>query len=168
MKRAYIYLFILLIFLGIFGITKVFPLKYYPEISKLSKEYQVDESTIYSIVKIESNFRETVISHKGAMGLMQIIPSTGEWMANSESLPFSEELLLDPSYNLRIGTLYLSYLTKRYNSDAKKMLIAYNAGPTRLSDGSWENFKETKNYIVKYEIVHFFYTIRLSIRSLFL
>lgn len=161
MKRIYIYVLIFLLFIGTIGIISFFPLNYYKEIDKISKKYEVDREIIYSIIKIESNFRKDIISHKGAIGLMQIMPSTGKWMAKSHNLPYSKEMLLDPTYNITTGTLYLHYLINRYKGDQKKVLIAYNAGPSRLKDGSWKKFKETKNYLIKYKITIFFYRIRL-------
>ncbi|MCS5422219.1 MULTISPECIES: lytic transglycosylase domain-containing protein [Psychrilyobacter] len=161
MKRIYIYILIFLIFTGTIGVISFFPLKYYGEIDKISKKYEIDREVIYSVIKIESNFREHVVSHKGAVGLMQIMPSTGEWMAKSHNLPYSKKMLLDPVYNIEIGTLYLHYLMDRYDGDVKKVLVAYNAGPSRLEDGSWKKFKETKNYLIKYKIAKFFYRIRL-------
>ena len=164
MKKICIYTLIFLIFTGSVGVSSFFPLNYYEEINKISKKYGIDREIIYSVIKIESNFREGVISHKGAMGLMQIMPPTGQWMATSHDLPYSEKMLLDPVYNIKIGTLYLHYLMNRYNGDIEKVLVAYNAGPSRLKDGSWKKFKETKNYLIKYKIANFFYRIRLSFR----
>ncbi|WP_037029366.1 lytic transglycosylase domain-containing protein [Psychrilyobacter atlanticus] len=164
MKRIYIYILIFLMFTGIIGVASFFPLNYYGEIDKISKKYEVDREIIYSVIKIESNFREGVVSHKGAIGLMQIMPPTGEWMAQTHNLPYSEKMLLDPVYNIKIGTLYLHYLMKRYDGNIEKVLIAYNAGPSRLKDGSWKKFKETRNYLRKYKITNFFYRIRLFFR----
>ncbi|MEI6856424.1 lytic transglycosylase domain-containing protein [Psychrilyobacter sp.] len=161
MKRIYIYILIFLIFIGIIGVVSFFPLNHYGEIEKISKKYKIDREVIYSVIKIESNFRERIVSHKGAIGLMQIMPSTGEWMAKSNNLPYSKKMLLDPVYNIKIGTIYLHYLMNKYDSDIEKVLIAYNAGPSRLKDGSWKKFKETKNYLIKYKIANFFYRIRL-------
>ena len=70
-------------------------------------------------------------------------------MAETNNLPYSEEMLLDPAYNIKIGTLYLHYLMDRYDRDIEKVLVAYNAGPSRLKDGSWKEFKETRNYLNK-------------------
>jgi soluble lytic murein transglycosylase len=161
MKRIYIYILIFLVFIGMMGVIFFFPLDYCEEIDKISKKYKVSREVIYSVIKIESNFREHIVSHKGAIGLMQIMPSTGEWMAKSHNLPYSQEMLLDPTYNIKIGTLYLSYLINRYEGNIEKVLIAYNAGPSRLKNGTWKNFKETKNYLIKYKIANFFYRIRL-------
>jgi len=161
MKRIYIYILVFLIFTGTMGLISFFPLNYYKEIDEISKKYEIDKEVIYSVIKIESNFRKDIVSHKGAVGLMQITPPTGEWMAKSHNLPYSENMLLNPVYNIKIGTLYLHYLMKRYDGDIKKILVAYNAGPSRLKDGSWKKFKETKNYLIKYKITNFFYRIRL-------
>lgn len=164
MKKIYIYILIFIIFIGTIGLNLFFPLNYYEEIDKTSTKYKVKKDIIYSVIKIESDFRESVTSHKGAIGLMQIMPPTGEWMAKSHDLPYSKEMLLDPLYNIKIGTLYLHYLLDRYDGDIEKVLVAYNAGPSRLKDGTWKKFKETKNYLKKYKVTNFFYKIRLFFR----
>ena len=161
MKRIYIYVLIFFMFIGIIGFFSFFPLDYYEEIDKISNKYKVDKEIIYSIIKIESNFREDIVSYKGAIGLMQIMPATGEWMAKCHDIPYCEKMLLDPVYNIKIGTFYLLYLIERYDGDIENILVAYNAGPSRLKDGSWKKFKETKNYLIKYKIANFFYKIRL-------
>jgi len=164
MRQIYIYILIFLVFIGLIKMIFFFPLDYYEEIDKISIKYEVSKEIIYSVIKIESDFREHIVSHKGAIGLMQIMPSTGEWMAKSYGLPYSQEMLLDPIYNINIGTLYLSYLINRYEGNMKKVLIAYNAGPSRLKNGTWKKFKETKNYLIKYKIANFFYRIRLYLK----
>lgn len=164
MKRLYVYILIFLIFIVTIKVIFFFPLDYYEEIDGTSKKYKVNRDIIYSVIKIESDFRERIVSYKGAVGLMQIMPSTGEWIAKSNDLPYSQEMLLDPVYNINIGTLYLSYLINRYEGDIKKVLIAYNAGPSRLKNGTWKKFKETKNYLIKYKIANFFYRIRLYLK----
>jgi len=166
-KLTFILFFLFIMaFIVINSFIKFFPLPYYNEITAISKKYNIQKDVIYSVIKIESDFRETVVSHRGAMGLMQIMPSTGKGIAKSNSLPYTKELLLDPIYNIQIGTLYLSTLSKRYNGHIDDILVAYNAGPSRLRDGSWKDFKETKNYIIKYKIVNFFYKLKLSMKFL--
>ena len=161
MRKIQISILIFILLIGVIKIFFLFPLDYYEEIDEISKKYKISSETIYSVIKIESNFRENAVSHKGAIGLMQIMPSTGEWMAKFNDLSYSQELLFDPIYNIKIGTLYLSYLINRYEGDLEKVLIAYNAGPSRLKSGAWKEFKETKNYLIKYKIANFFYRIRL-------
>ena len=102
MKRPFIYFLIFITFSGIVGITYIFPTPYSSIINEASKKYNVDEATIYSVVKIESNFRQNIVSHKGAIGLMQIMPATGKWIATSNNLPFAKEMLLEPKYILKL------------------------------------------------------------------
>ncbi|MCK5780770.1 MAG: lytic transglycosylase domain-containing protein [Psychrilyobacter sp.] len=164
MMRKVTYLLFFLLFLGFIGIVsivKYFPLPYYPEIVNISKKYNVEKEVIYSVIKIESDFRQEVVSHKGAVGLMQLIPSTAQWVASINEVEYSKEKLIDPVYNMEIGTMYLSHLLTRYDLDRNKMLIAYNAGPSRLKDGKWKEFKETRNYLIKFKITYFFYKLRI-------
>jgi soluble lytic murein transglycosylase len=168
MKKTFFYLFILTFILGVLGVRKVFPIKYSTEIKQVATKYDIDEATLYSIVKIESDFRATIISHRGARGLMQIMPATGQWIAETHLIEYSDEMLLLPKYNVNIGAIYISHLLNRYQGDMEKVLVAYNAGPSRLKDESWKNFKETKNYLVKFKIAHFFYKIRLFLKDNFI
>ncbi len=161
MKKLYIILTIFIFFIGGFYIINFFPLKFSLEVEESSKNHNIKKEMIYSIIKIESDFRPKVISHKGAIGLMQIMPQTGQWIAELNQLDYNKNMLMTPQYNIDIGTLYLKYLMNKYNEDVNSVLIAYNAGPSRLEDESWKNFKETKNYLVKYQIASFFYKIRL-------
>jgi len=160
MKKYLIYFIIFLSLIISLSII-FFPIKDFECIDEISNKYNVDESIIYSVIKIESNFNDSAISPKGAIGLMQIMPTTGRWIAEINNLSYSDKMLLDPKYNIQIGTIFLKYLIDRYDGDLKKVIIAYNAGPTRVEDGRWEDFKETKNYIIKFRIAYFFYKIRL-------
>lgn len=143
------------------GVTHYFfPLKYQKEIREASIKYEVPMETIFSIIKIESNFNPRALSRKNARGLMQITPRTGRWLARINKIKYSKELLYNESYNITLGTLYLSILQNRYD-DINKTLVAYNAGPKNLENGRWKNFKETKNYLIKYKIYSILYKVKL-------
>jgi len=149
-----------------------FPRGYRQLVEEYSKKYHLDPNLIYAVILAESMFNKDSISTANAMGLMQIIPSTGKFVASIAGLRnFNTDMLLDPEINLGLGTKYLSMLAEQYNSNLILMLAHYNAGPTNLN--SWiersdprevdtfvENipFNETREYIKKVISYYCFYT----------
>jgi soluble lytic murein transglycosylase len=102
-------------------------------IAKESFEKGLDPFLVLAVIKTESSFREYVVSHKGAIGLMQILPNTGQYVSDmQENINLkSASQLFDPKTNVRIGISYLSYLVNKFNNQ-KYALIAYNMGPTNV------------------------------------
>ncbi|MBE9532020.1 MAG: lytic transglycosylase domain-containing protein, partial [Proteobacteria bacterium] len=99
-----------------------------------SRTYEIDPYFILAMIKTESSFNHRARSHKGAIGMMQILPATGEYIALELGLKWQgEETLFDPSSNVRIGVHYLSELRGRFSDDMKIATAAYNRGPTDLS-----------------------------------
>ena len=143
-----------------------FPMKYYDEVNEASKRFKVDKKLIFAIIKIESNFNKDAVSNKGATGLMQVMPSTAEWILKKNSRDSDFYNLYNPAHNIEVGVMYLRYLLDKYEGDVEKTLIAYNAGPSRVKDGSWKNIKETRNYLVKYKIASRAYELVFLIRRL--
>lgn len=114
-----------------------FPLKYEELVRKYAKEYQLDAHFVLAIIWAESSFRAEIRSPAGAMGLMQVMPSTGQWAAEKLGIqPFQEEMLLQPEVNIRIGCWYLHYLEQQFDGDEVKVLAGYNAGPNAVKN--WE------------------------------
>lgn len=104
-------------------------------ISQNCKRYRFEPGLILSIIRVESGFRPDAISPAGAIGLMQIMPDTGEWLADRMGIEYNDEdILFDPAVNLRMGVHYLSYLRAMFNGDMKKVLVAYNRGPARVDE----------------------------------
>ncbi len=92
-----------------------------------------DRALIYGLIRQESLFNPKAISPAGAYGLMQLMPSTARAVAKTKNIPYKKEKLTnDPSYNVRIGSAYISQLVKRYNGSYPLALAAYNAGPSRV------------------------------------
>lgn len=105
----------------------LFPIKYEKEITAYCKEYGVDETLVYALVKAESNFDEKALSDAGAKGLMQLTDET--FIFCTERLGFSETPdIFDVQTNLRSGIWYLSYLLEKYDGNTKNAIAAYNAG----------------------------------------
>jgi soluble lytic murein transglycosylase len=99
-----------------------------------SGRYEVPPEMILAVIRIESSFNTEALSHKGAVGLMQLLPSTAEEMARELRIDWTgEEILRDPSANIAMGTYYLTKLLGRFN-DLSVALAAYNHGPTRIAN----------------------------------
>jgi soluble lytic murein transglycosylase len=109
-------------------------------IVKKADKYSLDPQLINAVITAESAFDSRAISHKGAMGLMQLMPGTAKDMGVRN--PFN------PEENIEGGTRYLKYLIKKYDGDLTRALAAYNAGPKRVETSS-RLPRETKNYIKK-------------------
>lgn len=93
-----------------------------------------DPIFVAAVIKTESLFNPIARSHKGAQGLMQIMPATGAWLANRESLP--RQKLTDTRHNLQLGITYLKQLEAEYNGDRVFTLVAYNWGPGHVQMAS--------------------------------
>lgn len=110
---------------------------------QLSKKYNLSPSLLLSLIDTESSFRVKAVSSAGALGLMQIKPSTAKEVAKRYRIYSykSKNDLFNPKTNLRIGVAYLSYLRKIFG-ESSHYLSAYNIGPTAmsriLSSGNYE------------------------------
>lgn len=149
-----------------------YPLSYQKEIDETSLVSNIDSALIASVVNVESGYKPDVVSPKGAVGLMQLLPATAEWMAKRLGKEYSKDKLYEPSYNLEIGSCYLAYLIDCFK-DEKLGLCAYNAGPKNVKewlknkeyseDGKVLKiipFKETENYINKVYKNYQYYKIK--------
>lgn len=118
----------------------LYPLKYKGHINEAAILYNVDRSLIASVINAESSFRPNAISDKGAVGLMQVMPATAEWIGSKINIEVTDEALENPQTNILIGTFYLNYLLDKFK-DTKTALIAYNAGEGKvmawLADGKY-------------------------------
>lgn len=118
------------------------PIPYHQIITRKSDKYRIEPSLIRAIIKVESNWDSKAVSRKGAMGLMQLMPSTAKDMKVKN--PF------DPEENIDGGTRYLRYLLNKFNGDITLAIAAYNAGPTKVMKfRGIPPIKETKQYVKK-------------------
>ncbi len=93
----------------------------------------LDETLVYALIKAESGFDEDAVSRAGAVGLMQLMPATAEFICRREGIAYDRERLTEGEYNLKIGCAYLSYLLDRFPKE-ETALAAYNAGEGTVSD----------------------------------
>lgn len=99
-----------------------------------SRQNGLDPLFVMALIKTESTFYNWARSHKGALGLMQVLPSTGESMAGELSVGWDgEKTLYDPYLNVRLGIKYYIKLKSRFSEDTLHALAAYNWGPSYLS-----------------------------------
>jgi len=89
-------------------------------------------SLVYGIIREESAFDVSALSHAGARGLMQLMPATGREVAHRLGIPFTSGRLDDPAYNVRIGAAYFARVLDMFDGRTELALAGYNAGPYRL------------------------------------
>ncbi len=104
-----------------------YPLKYKEVIEEESNLNNLDPALVASIINAESRFESMAISSKGAIGLMQIMPKTAEFVAEKIGIEFEQNMLYDPSINIKIGCYYLNYLSLKFK-EKNTLISAYNAG----------------------------------------
>ncbi len=101
-------------------------------IQRVCKENNLPPALLLAVIFTESSFREYARSHRGAVGLMQLLPATGYALSKELQIEWKgHETLYDVRHNIRMGAYYLKKLLKRFN-DLDMALTAYNAGPTRV------------------------------------
>lgn len=108
--------------------------------STMSRRYGVPENLLKAVAKAESNFDKDAVSSCGAMGIMQLMPSTASSLGVRDAF--------DPEQNIMGGAKLLSQLLSQYGGDTKLALAAYNAGSGNVEKyGGVPPFAETQNYV---------------------
>jgi soluble lytic murein transglycosylase-like protein len=106
------------------------------------KRHQLNPALIAAMARAESAFDPRAVSPKGARGLMQIMPATGERFG------FKNEHLFEPEHNIEAAARYLGWLRRRFQGDLTRMLAAYNAGEANVDRYKGvPPFRETRDYI---------------------
>lgn len=117
-------------------------LPYGSQIWRSAQKHGVDGLLVAAIVETESRFTPDAVSPRGAVGLMQILPSTGGLYGSPD--------LYDPSANLDAGTRYFARLLREFDGDLERALAGYNAGPAAVvRHGGVPPFRETRQYVRK-------------------
>lgn len=145
-----------------YEIKKRLPVKFEQEVKKYSAVYGLDEYFVYAVIAAESSFDPEAESPVGAKGLMQLMPSTAEWLIGKYKLEADSENLFDADNNILLGCCYLAYLNKCFDNNPQLVLAAYNGGEGNVrkwlqnelysEDGkslSAIPYKETANYVEK-------------------
>jgi len=138
-----------------------FPVPFYDNVLTQAQQHQLKPAWIYAVIRQESAFQIDAESVSGALGLMQLLPSTAREVAANHSIKLKNNAdILVPETNIRLGTGYLSYLMKRFKHNHLLATAAYNAGPSRakrwaaqhrcLSPDIWVElipFTQTRDYV---------------------
>jgi len=106
-----------------------------------AKKYRLDPALLRAVIKTESDFRQHAVSHKGAVGLMQLTPATAATLRVSD--------VYDSIQNIRGGAKQLRHLLNLYQGDLPLALSAYNAGVHRVKDHKVPRIRETRAYVRK-------------------
>jgi len=103
--------------------------------------YRLDPALLRAVIKTESDFRQDAVSHKGAIGLMQLMPDTAAGLRVTD--------IHDSLQNIRGGAKQLRRLLNRYKGNLPLALAAYNAGVQRVKGGKIPRIRETRSYVRK-------------------
>jgi len=143
---------VVLIALTVFFALRGKDIPYRDEIEKFSYKYGVDIYLVTAIIKAESDFDRYALSSAGAVGLMQVMPNTAEWLCENMELAYDYDRLFEAEFNINLGTFYMSYLLKSFELDFA--LAAYNAGEGKVRE--WQSrgigiedipYAETREYV---------------------
>ncbi len=152
-------------------LTIRFPVVHQHIVHEKATDNNLSSSLIFSIARQESAWEHDARSRLGARGLMQIMPETAKQTAKKAKIRYSKRKLLDPEYNITLGSHYISYLLKKHNNNRPLAIASYNAGPHRvkrwleksnaqLDTDTWIEiipFNETRKYVqnvLSYEVIY--------------
>ncbi len=132
-----------------------YPLHYDAIVRGHARNYRIDPALLAAVIDAESKFRANAKSSSGAIGLMQLLPSTAHGIAvHTGGSRFETQDLYDPEINVRYGSWYLRHLLDKYG-DERTALAAYNAGQDNvdrwMASGSGIRFSETRAYVARVE-----------------
>lgn len=118
----------------------MFPMPYQQIIKREARARGLDPFFVTALMRQESRFNHRAVSGAGAIGLMQVMPSTGRQLGGRG---ITREHLVDPEVNIRLGTKFLADLMNMYDAREDAVLVAYNAGPSRMD--RWQDFPEFRS-----------------------
>jgi soluble lytic murein transglycosylase len=139
-----------------------YPLRYEQIIRGHAENYHLDPQLLAAVIYQESKFDAGAVSASGAVGLMQLLPSTGQGIAErTGGDSWTPDDLRNPELNVRYGAWYLRHLLDKYG-DEELALAAYNAGQTNVdrwrAQGVGIQFPETRNYVARVQELKQTYT----------
>lgn len=128
------------------------------EIATAAATHRVDEAFVRAIIHAESAFNPNALSHKGAQGLMQLMPATAERFGVVDAF--------SPADNIGGGVGYLAWLMKRFDGDTRRVAAAYNAGEGAVDKyGDVPPYEETQRFVERVGILHARYAGEIARRN---
>ncbi len=161
-KFTWFFILVFFVFILTFPkwITVFYPTPHQEIVCLTASEYDVDPYLVFALIRIESKYQTSAESTAGALGLMQIMPTTAAWIAEQNGIDdFILADLHNPEINIRFGSWYLANLMQEYH-ELPLVVAAYNAGRGKVT--SWVNeeiwtgnpeeldkipFAETRQYV---------------------
>ena len=149
------------------------PIKYKGIVTKYAQENNVDECIIYAIILTESGYRENAVSDAGAVGLMQLLPTTANEIASNINETDCD--LTNAETNIKLGCKYFAKMLNMFGGNLTNAICAYNAGPYRVKEwlkeeGKAENesvtnikYEETRNYLKRVMRRYRVYKLKLAL-----
>jgi soluble lytic murein transglycosylase len=159
-------LFVFLVFiLSVFSAYVLFNTRPYQPTAQMrvliaanAERYHLKPELLQAVMETESKYDQNAVSHIGAIGTMQLVPETAQWISEQSGLPYGD--LKDPEINVPLGAWYIYYLLDKYDGNAVLALAAYNAGrgnvdqwmedkhwPANFSDIDEIPFPETREFV---------------------
>jgi len=137
----------------------LYPLPYEPALRREAAKNGFDPMLAAGLIRQESIFQADAVSHKNAVGLMQVLPQTGKLMARNLRVKYTKNSLFEPDFNLKVGMVYVAGLLRDLGAP-EYALAAFNAGEDRIalwrSERSYDEipelvesipFTETRDYV---------------------
>lgn len=113
-----------------------------------AERHQVDPALVRAVIQTESNWNPAAVSRKGALGLMQLIPTTAQRFGANDAF--------SPKQNVDAGVRYLKTLLERYNGNLDLALAAYNAGEGAVDRAHGvPAYRETRNYVQRVQEAYY-------------
>jgi soluble lytic murein transglycosylase len=127
------------------------PTEYRAILFRHAQKNGLDPYLVAAVIRTESRFRPDAVSAKGARGLMQIMPETGEWIAGQLKVRYHPDMLYDAEYNISLGCWYLATLHDEFGGHTARALAAYNGGRNNvhswLDEKQWSGEQQTLTQI---------------------
>lgn len=149
---------------------QAYPRPHWPVVREQARAQGLDPFFVLAIMREESRFITDADSRVGARGLMQLMPSTAEWMADRHGLAYDPATLHEPEMNIPLGAAYLRRMVQRFPEHPHYAVAAYNAGPGTVS--RWQErlgslpldefvervpYRETQNYVKRVVLSYLVY-----------
>ncbi|WP_371264710.1 lytic transglycosylase domain-containing protein [Paenibacillus sp. BC26] len=140
----------------------MYPVHFREDIVISANNYKLEPHLVAAIIRVETNYKTGVVSRKGAIGVMQLMPDTANWIIQKGGFgKISTEAISNRAdVSIEIGAWYLNALNQQFDGNMYTVIAAYNAGPGNVSrwlaDGTWDGkletvdrvpFGETRHYI---------------------
>ena len=136
----------------------LYPFPFFKEVKTWSQQRQLNSLLVTALIRQESRFDPEILSNAGALGLMQMLPTTANWVAGKTDLLHYN--LENPNDNIQLGTWFLDYTLQEYDNDSMLAVASYNAGTTNVANWLRRTgksdpdafveaipFGETRNYV---------------------